>query len=79
MHTLAIALLQSGKHILVNIIHSPAPSTLAASIIPEGILLIHLVSKNTAKGEKIPGNHIDQFVLVIPNQSQTRKFGTNVT
>ena len=56
-----IAPLHKGIQIFRKICHSPAPSICAASITETGILRIYLVSRNTAKGEKIPGSQIAQL------------------
>ena len=68
-----------GTQMCLKIRHSPAPSSLAASIRDVGIRLMKRVSINTANGENIPGSIIDQRVFKSPNLSATIKLGTSVT
>ena len=66
------AALHWGKHILVKMLHSLAPSSFAASMRLEGILRINFVSRKTEKGANAPGRIIDHRVLSIPSFSLTR-------
>ena len=70
---------QSGRKMRVKIWNSPAPSSLAASIMAVGMRRMNFVKINTAKGEKMPGRMIDQRVSMRCSHSATRKFGTSVT